>query len=171
MDQGKSLETMTQEDLLKDWASWETAYADRKYWLRALYEGLSGAAASRAAMKTIHEPLYHVLRKEGPDAVPGAYDKLKASPAGEYRLDERSLLSIAIVLQEDGKHRESIPFFELCIREFPASSNAEFQYESLGRAYLAVGDKARAIPSLRKVLELNPKNEDVSKLLTSLDAR
>jgi cytochrome c-type biogenesis protein CcmH/NrfG len=48
---------------------------------------------------------------------------------------------------------------------YPQSSNA---YDSLGEAYAANGDKANAIASYRRSLELDPKNSNAEKWLEKL---
>lgn len=165
--EGKTLEALDQEDLLGDWSSWETSYSNRAYWLSALYDGYTGKAAAFAAKKTIHEPLHAVLRAKGPDAVPAAYDDLKAR-FPEYRFDERSLLVISGTLLEEGKHREAIPFLELLLRDFPQGRHVARTRENLGDAYRATRQKARAAEYYRAALELEPQNAKLEAKLKAL---
>lgn len=166
--EGKSLEALDQEDLLKDWGSWETSYSNRAYWLSALYDGYTGKAAAFAAKKTIHEPLHAVLKEKGPDAVPAAYDDLKARFPQEYRFDARSLLVISGTLLEEGKRREAIPFLELLLRDFPEGRHVARTRENLGDAYRATRQKARAAEHYRAALKLEPENAKLEAKLKAL---
>ena len=168
---GRDLDTLTKEDLLKDWQSWEVSYSNRAYWLRALYEGYSGATAARNALTPIHDQLYAAYKAKGSDGAVRKYLELKAQHPKEYRFDVRTLYGIADALQGQGKDRDSIPFFELAIKEFPESPFARAIHDSVSQAYVAVGDKPSALQHLKKVLELDPKNEDAAKRIKELEGR
>jgi len=55
----------------------------------------------------------------------------------------------------DNKTSESLEIFKLIVAEFPESSNP---YDSLGEAYLAMGNKDLALLNYQKSLALNPEN-------------
>ena len=55
-----------------------------------------------------------------------------------------------------GREREAVEVFELNVSLFPGSANA---HDSLGEAYLAIGETSKGIASYRKVLELDPQNQ------------
>jgi cytochrome c-type biogenesis protein CcmH/NrfG len=50
----------------------------------------------------------------------------------------------------------------LNIESYPQSSNA---YDSLGEAYMNSGDKAQAIVSYQKAVELDPQNSHAAEML------
>ena len=58
-------------------------------------------------------------------------------------------------LLRDGQIEDAITTFELNVAEYPDASNP---YDSLGEAYLAAGDTARAIANYQRSVELNPDN-------------
>lgn len=61
--------------------------------------------------------------------------------------------------------REALEVFKLNTRLFPDSANA---FDSLGEAYLTLGDKENAILSYRKSLQLNPQNKNTETKLKQL---
>lgn len=61
--------------------------------------------------------------------------------------------------------REGLEVFKLNTKLFPDSANA---FDSLGEAYLTLGDKENAILSYRKSLQLNPKNKNAETKLKQL---
>jgi predicted alpha/beta superfamily hydrolase len=59
----------------------------------------------------------------------------------------------------------AIELFKANVLFYPESANA---YDSLGEAYMAAGDKARAIENYEKSLALNPKNTNAAERLKKL---
>jgi CubicO group peptidase (beta-lactamase class C family) len=61
----------------------------------------------------------------------------------------------------------AIEMFQLNVRTFPRSANV---YDSLGEAYLANADTARAVINYRRALELDPNNGNAAAILRRLGA-
>ena len=59
----------------------------------------------------------------------------------------------------------AIKIFKLNVAEYPNSYNV---YDSIGEAYLANGEKEKAIESYKKSIELNPNNENGIKILKTI---
>lgn len=85
--------------------------------------------------------LYHQLKKEKPSF----YDFKNENGLNEYGY---SLLA-------ENKTSDAIEIFKLLIDEFPLSANA---YDSMGEAYLKIGNKELALLNYEKSVELDPKN-------------
>jgi cytochrome c-type biogenesis protein CcmH/NrfG len=64
-----------------------------------------------------------------------------------------------------GHEQDAITVFQRNVQEFPASSNV---YDSLGEAYMKVGQKDLAIANYEKSLQLNPKNQNAVEHLKEL---
>jgi tetratricopeptide (TPR) repeat protein len=62
---------------------------------------------------------------------------------------------------------DAVEIFALNTERFPQSGNA---YDSLGEAYLVLGDTAKAIANYRKSLTLDPKNSNAEVVLKRLGA-
>jgi len=80
-------------------------------------------------------------------------------------LSEDQLNTLGYWLKGRKKLREAIQVFELNADGNPNSSNA---FDSLGEAYMDLGDKERAITSYQKALELNPDNKNADEMLRKL---
>ena len=61
--------------------------------------------------------------------------------------------------------QEALAVFKLNTELFPESANA---FDSLGEAYLIIGEKEKAIESYRKSLKLNPENKNAAVVLKRL---
>jgi tetratricopeptide (TPR) repeat protein len=62
----------------------------------------------------------------------------------------------------------SLQIFKLNCTEYPQSANT---YDSLGEIYEAVGKLELARQNYQKSLDLNPKNENASQMITKIDAQ
>lgn len=167
---GKDLETMLKEDLLKGWKSWEVSYSSRAYWLSALYDGYSGQASARLALKTIHGLLFEAYKTGGSLAAIQSFYDTRAKHPNEYRFDDRSLYSIAAILVEEGKNKDAIPFLEVIIKEFPKGRFVLPCLDTLCQAYLIEGNKPLAIRTLKQILERVPDNKDAANRLRNLES-
>jgi tetratricopeptide (TPR) repeat protein len=115
--------------------------------------------------KSIADTLYGTLTAAGADAAARQYRGLKAdSPAG-YNFDETELNNLGYELIRVGRYEDAIRIFQLNVEAYPRSGNV---YDNLGEAYMDAGDKAQAIASYRKSLELDPKNQNAVLTLKQL---
>ncbi len=69
-------------------------------------------------------------------------------------------------LMKEKKLKEAIEIFKVNTFAFPQSANA---FDSLGEAYLEVGNKELAIENYKKSLLLNPENENAREVLERLE--
>jgi len=68
---------------------------------------------------------------------------------------------------QEGKTREAVTLFKLNVITYPDSWNV---YDSLGEAFLKDGQKDKAISNYERSLELNPANENATKILSEIHA-
>ena len=112
--------------------------------LALVYGGKSGAACAMA--------------KEAPASNPSADFLQEAFLNGlGYRL-----------LYFSGDPKEAVDIFKLNAEIHPESSNS---YDSLGEAYLVLGDNDLAIVNYKKSLALNPKNDNARKILEQIEKK
>ena len=64
-----------------------------------------------------------------------------------------------------GNTAGAVEIFKLNVEQFPKEWNV---YDSLGEAYLKIGNKAEAIKNYKKSIELNPNNDNGIGVLKSL---
>jgi CubicO group peptidase (beta-lactamase class C family) len=93
------------------------------------------------------------------------YKQRKKSGTGAPALNEAETNRLGYWLLNKKKIDEAIEVFKMNMEDYPASANV---YDSLGEAYLAKGDKERAIQSYQKSVELNPGNENGVQALKKL---
>lgn len=85
--------------------------------------------------------LYYQLKKESPEA---------------YNFkDENAMTMYGYSLLWAGHTADALAIFKLIAAEFPDSANA---YDSLGEAYLKIGDKEASLANYQKSLAMNPDN-------------
>jgi dienelactone hydrolase len=90
----------------------------------------------------------------------------KTSQAAEF-LQEGFLNQLGYrLLYFSGTPAAALDVFNLNAEIHPASSNA---YDSLGEAYLTLGNNDLAVINYKKSLELNPKNDNARKMLEQLE--
>ncbi|MEP3052278.1 MAG: serine hydrolase [Erythrobacter sp.] len=108
--------------------------------------------APRAFALSPHRLIYEYIRAN-PTADLADLPAHFESETGEPIKSQSLLNRVGIAFEEEGQHETAIALFKLNIELFPNRSNL---WESLGEGYLAKGDKAQAILSYRKSLDLAP---------------
>ncbi len=112
-----------------------------------------------------------IARARGSQAALDRYTALKA--AGEFTGEraEGALnqlgYTLLYALSYAGHEKDAIIVFQRNVQDFPQSSNV---YDSLGEAYMKVGEKDLAITNYEKSLQLNPKNQNAVEQLKKLRA-
>lgn len=113
-------------------------------------------------------PLYVVYRdvlKGGAAAIRRYRDARKSSSG--VRLTERQTNDLGYRLLAKKKNAEALEVFRINVEDYPDSWNA---HDSLGEAYLALGQGEPAIRSYRRSLVLNPANANARNVLKQLKA-
>ncbi len=115
--------------------------------------------------RSIAEALASVIQQSGVAAALAQFQQMRARPS-EYSLSESEMNNLGYYFLNTRKQTDAaVAVFQLNVESFPASANA---YDSLGEAYLAGGDKARAIANYQKSVELNPQNTNAVEVLKKL---
>ena len=106
------------------------------------------------------------LIKEGFDAAPAAYARLKAADPG-YTLQEAELNAWGGQLMGQGKLRNAICVFKLATELYADSANT---YDSLAESYEAAGEKALAVAIYTRSLALDAGNDHARSRLSALQS-
>ena len=93
-----------------------------------------------------------VMMNSGIEAAVKKFHELRYGSVEEYSFVETEFNALGYRLIQSGKIVEAVEVFKMNVVLYPASSN---MYDSLGEAYIYLGDRERAIASYEKVLELN----------------
>lgn len=107
-----------------------------------------------------------ILNASGIDAMLMKYRALKNDPQNHRSFDETDFNSWGYRLLQRGESIKAIEAFKLNIELHPQSANA---YDSMGEAYLKIGNKKMAVENYQKALELNPGLESAKKALLELN--
>ena len=89
----------------------------------------------------------------------------KAKQHKKIYFDERTLYSLGYWLMTTNKIAAALAVFRLNTEMYPDSANT---WDSLGEAWMKKGDSAQAVQCYKKVLQLDPKNENARKMLKKL---
>ncbi|MGY4539133.1 CubicO group peptidase (beta-lactamase class C family) [Mucilaginibacter sp. UYNi724] len=126
--------------------------------------------------KPFQQPKKSVLAAFGSqlDSLKGAqiisfYNNLKVKYAADYGFEnESSLNEIGYYFKNKNRLDDALIVFEYNTALFPTSGNL---FDSLGEAYYAKGDKAKALINYKKSLQLDPKNEAAKAVIAELEKK
>lgn len=118
---------------------------------------------------SIARALGKTIFASGIEAAVRQYHELKTAHRAEYDFKSDSELNtLGYELLRRGNKKEAVDVFRLNVEAFPASWNV---YDSLGEAYLAVGNKELAALNYRRSVELNPENRGGIEALKKLETK
>lgn len=110
-----------------------------------------------------------IARARGTQAALDRYAELKKSGELTGERAEKAINQLGYTLlyslSYSGHEQDAIRVFQQNVQDFPQSSNV---YDSLGEAYMKVGEKDLAITNYEKSLQLDPKNQNAVAQLKKL---
>jgi hypothetical protein len=127
-------------------------------WLPTLRAALPGE-------QSITETLSATIATRGIDEAIDQFHEFQRSNAGVKGVDEKELNALGYELLRAKEIKPAIRIFQLNAETFPDSGNV---YDSLGEAYLADGDRARALTNYGESLKRDPQNANAAHVLQSL---
>lgn len=140
--------------------------ADSTHYIHRDEPSLVVSAIRRVVFPSAENALGREIRQNGVDSAIALYRRLKQRYPADY-FGERMLNRLGYQ-QLRAKHTpEAIKLFQLNVQEYPKAYNT---YDSLAEAYLAQGDRRRAIENYRKSLKLNPESAHSARALKELEA-
>jgi predicted alpha/beta superfamily hydrolase len=101
----------------------------------------------------------------GIQAVQIYFELLSEKYGYEIPVPESAYNRMGYNLMNQQKLEEAIEIFKLNVKLYPDSWNV---YDSLGEAYMKIGDRELAIKNLKKSIELNPQNDNAIGMLNKL---
>ncbi len=105
-------------------------------------------------------------KKDGPEAAVAARDAWRRQYPNPWSEGlERTLIPFTGDLMDDGRSADAAALAEALVRVEPGSYSA---WCALGEARVALGDRARAVESLRRALEIHPRGQVARLMLTRL---
>lgn len=118
--------------------------------------------------KFIHFELKNLILTEGIDSCKSHYHYLKENFSDEYDFGADYLDELGYFLLDREKKQEALDIFLFNVELFPQESGF---YDSVGDAYIAMENEAKAIEWYEKALELNPKQGFTKEKLEKLKNR
>jgi tetratricopeptide (TPR) repeat protein len=122
-------------------------------------------ALSYAPRKTLAQTLDEALTGGGAELALRRLREFKAEPVNKYAETEVPLREAAQRMLNEKKNGQALLLLKAAAEERPSSAWAHF---AVGYAYSLVGDKAQAVKSLERALELEPKHYEAAQLLRQL---
>ena len=113
------------------------------------------------------ERLAKVAPVHGADSALALYTVLKRTYPDSL-LGEAALNSLGYVLLQAGKLPDALRVFQRNVAEYPSASNS---HDSLGEAFMALGNRAKAIEHYERSLALDPTNTNAVARLKTLRGR
>ena len=108
--------------------------------------------------------VFQILKEYGYDFVSAKYDSLM--DIQNYQYDDPGLLNQAgYDLLRENLNVEAVQVFKLNVKRFPKDANA---YDSLGEAYMIIGENDLAVENYTKSLELDPGNKNAIDMIAKL---
>lgn len=157
---------------------WQVDERDRRDWsapvlsvAQSFEDYRKGIDPALAAIRSYRPApaLAGILAKaDTPVAVRAAYADWRAQPANRYADAQNAFHEAGHALLKQGKADAALAVFALWTAEHP---NAGWSHEGQGAAYLAKGERGRAIDAYRRALKLEPSSGASADALAKLDAR
>jgi CubicO group peptidase (beta-lactamase class C family) len=114
---------------------------------------------------TLLDTLRSTARTRGVDAAIKLHDQFKSANNTTYQFNEQQLDHLGHELRRRGKTADAIKIFEHNAQVYPKSTMV---YVSLGEIYRRTGSSDRAITPFEKALALEPQNEHIKRMLSSV---
>lgn len=157
---------------------WQVDERDRREWSAPVLsvaqsfedyrKGIDPALAAIQAYRP-GPPLAGILSKaETAAMVRSGYAAWRAQPANRYADAQAAFQEVGYTLFKQGKADAALAVFELWTAEHPAVG---WSYEGQGAAYVAKGDRERAVEAYRRALKLEPSSGAAADALARLQAR
>jgi len=103
----------------------------------------------------------------GLEAAKSRYRELRTSAANDYDFSPEQLVYLAYMMMQNEQPQVAIDALRFNVELFPEHVAS---YDYLARAYLETGDRVSAADAYRRILELDPDDENARRMIGDLDA-
>ena len=121
--------------------------------------------SSPQGKKPVGAVVYEAIEKEGLAAAIRQYKALKQQQPDTYAFTPGQLNLVGQRLRQHGKNQEALEIFKVNAQQFP---NMPAILDSLGDAYVTVGDNENAIQTFKKSLAIDPGDTSAAESLRTL---
>jgi len=145
---GKSVEQIQEQDILKEWDLWAQGFVNKNLWIQQIANSINPPPVNNK--QSISIPMFYTMKEKNIDAAITQYDQLKEERPDEYDFREFNLNLFGYSLLGKNKFDDAIRIFKLNIKNFPESANV---YDSLGEAYERLGNNEKALTNYKKAVQ------------------
>lgn len=163
---GKDLARLRADDVLKDFASFESSYVTRGDMVEVWHSALT---RRRADKPKPFAPVIAALRERGAGAAVQAYRELRRTHPDDYWFEDQALMWMGRRLYRLKRLDEARVFLEACIGEHPGTEGAAVSHGVLATVFEQQGDLAKARAHLAAFLEKHPEDAAARKKLAELE--
>jgi cyclase len=159
---GKSVETVQKEKVLKKWESFDNGYISADEWIEYIAYWLQ----PEKQKKSIMEELYYSLKEKG---VAGAIDRItryKQIEKDTYMFNEGSMYRLVNYVITKRSADDAIRICEFYVKEFPESTVA---LTVLAEVYLTNSFKEKAKECIQNLIKIDPNNTYAKEKLQELN--
>ena len=150
--EGKSVEMMQKENILKDWTSFNNnEFITTDQWIA----DLAGDILDPSPKESLVEPVLIAINEGGAETGIKKYYELKKYHKMEYHFHPYRLYQLGNYLIEKGRLQEAIKILEVNASEYPGDW---LTFDGLGESNYKAGNKKEAIKYYEISLKLNPDN-------------
>jgi tetratricopeptide (TPR) repeat protein len=111
------------------------------------------------------EIVRQTLEEQGVEAAVNKFHDIQSSNDNRYYLTKGDFNRLGYELMRQEKIEEAIEIFRLNVEAFPDHWNG---YDSLGEAFMQVGNHKQAVLNFQNSIELNPENNNAKEMLKRL---
>ena len=154
---GKSIEQLQEQDILKEWDSWAQGFVNKNLWIQQIANSINPPPVNNN--QSICIPMFYTMKEKNIDAAIVQYNQLKKDKPDDYDFREFNLNLFGYSLLGKSNLDDAIKIFRLNIKNFPESANV---YDSLGEAYERSGDKDKALANYKKAVQNAEKTDDAN---------
>jgi len=155
---GRTIEELQKNDILKDWDSWGQGFIGKNRWIQFIANGVNPPAPQNNN-ESIAIPMFYTMKEKGIDAAIEQYYQLKKEKPDTYDFREFNLNLFGYSLVGKEKYEDAFKIFKLNIKMFPESANV---YDSLGEAYERSGNNKLAYENYKKAVQNGEKINDAN---------
>jgi glyoxylase-like metal-dependent hydrolase (beta-lactamase superfamily II) len=157
MAEGKGLSRLQADDVLKDYASWESGYVTRnevvEYWYSAF------TTPPPLDRKKPFAPVVTAFKEKGAKAAVDVYSELRRTRPDDYWFEDTALMWMGRRLfRRMNRPDDARVFLERCIQEYPGSEGAAASHAVLAGIFEQQGDLASAKSHLSLYLQKHPED-------------
>jgi cyclase len=167
MAKSKNLAQLQADDVLKEYASFESVYVKRNNIVSAWYDAYTNPPPGKPRP---FAPVIAAFKEKGAQVAVNVYGELRRTHPNDYWFEDQALMWMGRRLYRMKRLDDARVFLERCIKEYPGSEGAATSHSVLASVFEQQGEVAKAREHLATYLEKHPEDAAARKKLAELRA-